>query len=351
MSNVITAQEGDKDAWQDYVSAHPLVHHAFSWEWRRIISSVFGHQAHYLYCRDAQGKISGVLPLFHVKSVLFGSALVSMPYLNAGGILANDQSSFLELAQAASELSKSLGAGYVELRHRDEQEWHEPTATCRSHKVSMILELNQSGEELFKSFKPKLRSQIRRPSKSGITAEVTQCDAPFHKALDGFYSVFSNHMRDLGTPVFPKSLFGRTCSAYGERARIVTAWHLKECVAAGITIEFNNRVEIPWASSLRRFNKAAPNMLMYWEAIKSAADSGSESFDFGRSSIDSGPHRFKKQWGSQPQALHWYYLGDSENIPNISADNPKFRLLVNCWKQLPLPVSKAIGPWITKSLP
>lgn len=351
MVNVQQATESDKEIWQRYVVAHPQHHHAFSWEWRRIISQVFGHQPYYLYCTDTAGEFRGALPLFHVKSFLFGSALISMPYLNAGGILANDTQSFEALLREAHALSSRLDAGYVELRHREQQDWFPKDTFCRSHKISMVLPLQQSGEELFSSFKPKLRSQIRRPSKSGITAEVTDCNNNFQKALDGFYSVFAHHMRDLGTPVFPKSLFSTTCRAFGDRAKIITAWHLKECVAAGITLESNKKVEIPWASSLRRFNKAAPNMLMYWEAIKCAADAGNDSFDFGRSSLDSGPHRFKKQWGSLAQELHWYYLGDSEKIPNITPENPKFRTLVNCWRRLPLPISTTIGPWITKSLP
>jgi len=363
MPTVVQANKSDKENWNRFAFETSLsktsqaktsqgAHHAHSWEWSEIIYETFGHKPYYFITKDSEQKISGILPLFHVKSILFGSALISVPYLNSGGILASNKEAFNALMKKAEELSKELKVKYTELRHQEAHQWYpEDTTTLRTHKISMVLPLDCSAEDLFSSFKPKLRSQIRRPSKSGITSEVITGEDDFKKALDGFYSVFSNHMRDLGTPVFPRALFDKTCRTFGTNAKIITAWHLKECVAAGITIEKNKRIEIPWASSLRRFNKASPNMLLYWEAIKTAADSGALSFDFGRSSQDSGQHRFKKQWGSQPVPLHWYYLGDKDSIPDIAPNNPKFSTLVKCWRKLPLPVSKIIGPWITRSLP
>lgn len=352
MLKISQATPSDKKDWNEFVFGFEHAnHHAHCWEWSEILEETFKHTPYYFFAKDTDNKIQGVLPLFHVKSALFGSALISVPYLNAGGILASSKEVFDALHQQVEELSKSLEVKYTELRHQSEQPWYPEGTPLKTHKLSMVLPLECSAEDLFSSFKPKLRSQIRRPSKSGIVSDVVSGEDNFQKALDGFYTVFATHMRDLGTPVFPRELFDKTCRAYGSSAKIITAWHFKECVAAGITIETNKRVEIPWASSLRRFNKASPNMLLYWEAIKTAADEGALSFDFGRSSEGSGQHRFKKQWGSKPVNLHWYYIGDEDSIPDITPNNPKFSFLVECWKHLPLPVSKIIGPWVTKSLP
>ena len=118
-----------------------------------------------------------------------------------------------------------------------------------------------------------------------------------------------------------------------------------------MTIGYGKRVEIPWASSLMQFNQFRPNTLLYWHAIKAACEDGYATFDFGRSSYDSGTYRFKEQWGCKPLPLYWYYAGGEENVPDVNPKNPKFSALVQCWKRLPVPLANAIGPWITRSLP
>ena len=246
MLKVVQATTADKKDWNEFLSlSNSISHHAYRWEWSEIIEKTFKHTAHYFLVKDSKDSIQGILPLFHVKSILFGSALISVPYLNAGGIIASTKEAFDLLLEHADKLKNDLNVKYCELRHTSEQSWYPQSATLRTHKISMLLEINNTAEEIFSSFKPKLRSQIRRPSKSGITSMIQSGDDNFQKSLNGFYNVFSNHMRDLGTPVFPKSLFDNACRAFEGNAKIITAWHLKECVAAGITIESDKRVEIP----------------------------------------------------------------------------------------------------------
>ncbi len=338
------ASENDRDAWNTFIGTKH--HHAFCWQWREIISRAFKHKPYYIISVDNQ--INGVLPCFLVNSPLFGKALISMPYLNSGGYIAEDDNVAAKLLEEAKNVANQLKVEYTELRFETKQNFLEQYV-CKNHKVNSSLELLHSGEDLFNQFPPKLRSQIRRPSKSGICAEVSTGDRASSKEINGFYDVFSEHMRDLGTPVFPKCLFELTLRNFGKNSRIITAWLEGKCIAAGITIQHGSRVEIPWASSLRKFSKHSPNMLMYWEAIKAASLDGATKFDFGRSSEGSGPHKFKLQWGAKSNTLNWYYLGDK--IPNISPDNPKFSLVVNCWKKMPVWGTRVLGPWITRGLP
>ena len=359
MIEVSLADESDQQAWESYIERVNPDHHAFSWHWRSIIKAAFGHKPHYFLARDSNKAVCGVLPLFHVRSVLFGSALISLPYLNAGGIIADSDAAFTALLARATELAESLNADYMELRHRAplSETWPalvgvlQPPLVERSHKVSMILPVQENHEELFASLKPKLRAQIKRPSKSGIHAELSEGSLSAERSLEAFYTVFSEHMRDLGTPVFPKRLFSATKYAFGPACRIITVWHSGQPIAAGITVRHKDRVEIPWASALRRYSREAPNMLLYWQAIKTACIDGATSFDFGRSSHDSGPHRFKQQWGAKSLPLYWYYSVGKGSVPDINPDNPKYAMLVSCWRRLPLVVANTLGPRVTRSLP
>ena len=111
-------------------------------------------------------------------------------------------------------------------------------------------------------------------------------------------------------------------------------------------------MEIPWASTVRDFNKISINMLLYWEVLKFAIESGRKVFDFGRSTVDSGTYRFKKQWGAEPVQLNWHYwLADGGELPQLNPDNAKFRMAINAWKKLPLPLANLLGPHIVRHLP
>jgi FemAB-related protein (PEP-CTERM system-associated) len=222
---------------------------------------------------------------------------------------------------------------------------------CRRHKVAMRLALPDNADALFEGFKAKLRSQIRRPAKAGARPQLINGNNVVERDIESFYKVFAENMRDLGTPVFPKSLFRETLRAFGDQAWLVIVWLDGHPAAVGLMVGFGDTIEMIWASSLRCFNRLSVNMLLYWEAMRTAIDQGYQIFDFGRSTIDGAAHRFKAQWGALPTPLHWHYLGSKENIPDISPANARFHLAVRAWKRLPTPIANRIGPMIARSLP
>ena len=165
----------------------------------------------------------------------------------------------------------------------------------------MLLSLPASKEELLKSFKSKLRSQISRPQKEGMTAIIGGAEL-----IDPFYRVFSVNMRDLGSPVHSKRLFREIFQEFPENAKIGLVKYQGEDVAAGLIFCFRNTVEIPWASSLKKYNGLSPNMLLYWSLLEYSCDKGFQYFDFGRSTPEEGTYKFKEQWGAKPSPLYWY---------------------------------------------
>ena len=350
---VRTATLADRDSWNSYVQEKAkvepqLAHHAYDFGWSEILHDVFGHEPHYLLA-ETGGVVDGVLPLFKLSSLLFGRSLISVPYLNAGGIVANNEAAFLALLESATKLSADLNTSYMELRSRQALSYYPSEMPHRSHKAAVILPISEP-ENTFSSFKAKLRSQIRRPSKSGVYAKTSKTMS-LSSSLIAFYEVFSRNMRDLGTPVYPRQLFAKALEHFGKRASVITVWYENKPIAAGITLAFGQSVEMPWASSLKRYNHLSPNMLLYWEAMKLACEDGYTQFDFGRSSLDSGAFRFKEQWGGTSLPLHWYYHLNSGETPNVNPDNPSFSFLVKCWKYLPLPIANTVGPRLTRGVP
>lgn len=358
MYSIRIAKENDLTNWQRCFKDSREKNHSFDWRWKDIITRVFKHSPQYLLAEDESKNVLAILPLFHVKSILFGSALISVPYLNGGGILFSSQvkdktAIFEKFLEKIKDIAREKNINYTELRSRES--WKEvlPPEILqeRTHKVTMSRILAQDPETLFSSFPPKLRSQIRKPTKEGCYVVSEKGHRAPANLLNDFFHVYSTNMRDLGIPVFPKLLFSESLFSFGKESRITVIYYRNQPVAAGITIGTSDTVEVPWASSLKKHKKLAPNMLLYWEMMKHAILDGYLKFDFGRSSKDSGTYKFKEQWGATPDQLYWYYHVSKGEIPNISSDNEKMSFLVETWKYLPLPVSQIIGRYITRSLP
>jgi FemAB-related protein (PEP-CTERM system-associated) len=341
---VDAADHSAAEEWRRCVDASEQAELYHDYRWRLLIEEIFGHECHYLVVRDSSRAIRGLVPLVRLRSLLFGDFLVSVPYFNYGGILADSQAAERVLTEAVAAHGRTLGVSHVELRHRAGRSLEWP---ARDDKVAMTLELPAEESALLKSFGSKLRAQIKRPQKAGAT-----CRSGGLELLDDFFAVFARNMRDLGTPVYPRRFFARILELFPKQARIIVVDLRGEPVAAGLALQHRATIEIPWASSLRKANPEGVNMLLYWAVLRYAIASGCRRFDFGRSSKDSGTYRFKQQWGAQPQQLCWHYwLAENGALPQLTPTNPKYRLAIALWKRLPLAAANWLGPQIVAKLP
>jgi FemAB-related protein (PEP-CTERM system-associated) len=339
----ISLLNDEEDDWNTYVSNNPSASVYHRVEWRNLIHETFGHRGFYFLARDDNSRIRGVLPLIRLKSRLFGNFMVSMPYFNYGGAVADHPLIEDKLMQAANEYARHTGVSHIEYRDGIPRN----DLPARTEKVNMVLSLPRDPDSLWNGFSSKLRAQIRRPQRERPSVLFGGMEY-----LEDFYSVFSRNMRDLGTPVYSKKFFGNILHAFPGESQIIIIRLNARPVAAGFLISHGNRLEIPWASTIRDINHISINMLLYWETLKWAILAGYSHFDFGRSSRDSGTFRFKQQWGARPEQLYWHYwLGDHFEMPSLNPSNPKFALMIRIWKQLPVTVTQWLGPMIVKNLP
>jgi len=337
-------QAKDQSRWDDFVKRSPdaTLYHQIGW--KDVVERSFGHKGYYWFAEDSAGNIKGILPVIHLKSFFFGSFMVSLPYFNYGGICAEDNAARFELLDAAVVGAKRAGAEHIEFRQQTQLCADLPVKTA---KVSMRLDLPASADALFQSFDAKLRSQVRRPTKEGMEARIGGIEE-----LDSFYGVFSENMRDLGTPVYAKSFFNNILLAFPGTSWICTVYKGSVPVASGFLVGFREMLEIPWASSLSGYKRFSPNMLLYWTVLKFACDRSFKTFDFGRSTPDEGTYRFKEQWGAKPVPLYWHYwISKGGTLPELSPKNPKYRLAIAMWKKLPVSVTKIVGPSVVRNLP
>ncbi len=343
MDIVQVDESRDLSLWEDFVASHSEATNYHQFAWKKVIERSFGHATCYLMAMNDE-VVVGVLPLAILKSRLFGRSVVSLPFLNYGGLLADNEKVEEALVSAASQLAIDEGAESVELRHCAA---HGLGLIPKQHKVSMMLPLAPDTDTQWKHLDAKVRNQVRKAGKSGLTVQVGG-----KELLDDFYAMFSRNMRDLGTPVYGRVFFETIMDVFPLQTKIFVVKSQEIPVASGLSSIFNETMEIPWAGSLVEYRSLCPNMLLYWEAIQFGIQQGMKVFDFGRSTPGEGTYRFKTQWGAKASPLVWeYWMKDSRPLPNISPTNAKFALAIKLWKKLPLSVANFLGPPIVRSIP
>jgi len=326
-----------REAWDAYVDGHPESSLYHGTTWLDVIEEAFGKQTILLQARRPGGEIAGVLPLVMIDNRWLGRRLVSLPYCNYGGAVADTDDMAEQLRTAARDEAAEHRAG-LELREigPSNASWQ-----TRSDKVIMTLELPADAELRGESIGSKRRSQVRRSLKEGARIQHGGADL-----IADFYTVFSRNMRDLGTPVYPFRFFEIIADRMSGHLHVVVVRVGGEAAAAALLLRRGNRIEIPWASSLREFNPIAVNMLLYWEALVYAIDTGCRVFDFGRSTRDTGPHRFKQQWGAKPVNCRWICWPEAEE-----GESRLRRWGSAAWRRLPLSIANRIGPMVSPDLP
>lgn len=312
--------------------------------WLSVLRQTFGYRTWVLEATRATRTV-GVLPLAEVNSLMFGKYLVSLPYLNQGGVWTNDRAVAEQLVDSAIQLADHLKVRHLELRNEAGLS-HAGLSQSLTSKVHMRLTLPSSSDALDAQFKSKLRSQIRSGARHGFSIHWGQNDL-----LEDFYQVFSRNMRDLGTPVYPLSLFVAILNAFPNEAELCCLRSAGRPIAGALLIHASEVTEVPSASTLRAFHSANANMLMYWNLLQRAIARGSRTFDFGRSTLGSPTYRFKRQWGAIPTPATWQYFVRQGAWDALRPENARFAAAIQVWKRLPVRLTQYLGPLIVRGIP
>jgi len=328
--------------WEEFLGQHPGVTIYHDPRWGEVMRYAYGNCPFYLTAR-CQGKITGILQLVMQKSLLFGPHLCSLPYFDVSGILAQDDLAGRALTAGARKLLKEQGVQWIELRHRQRLAESIPD---RSDKVTMHLGLGRSEEKLWLQFKPKVRNQIRKAQRAGLKAEQGGAEL-----IKEFYSVYLRNMRDLGSPPHSRRFFQLITKNFPHQSKIYLVRFNGKTIAGSFTLTDRNALRLPWAGNDWRCKNLNANMLLYWSMLADGIRMEVDYFDFGRSTINSGTYKFKKQWGAKEIPLFWQFLlADGKALPDISPDSQKYRAIVACWKKLPLWAARWLGPRIISKL-
>jgi serine/alanine adding enzyme len=312
--------------------------------WLAVLRDGLNHEPYLLEACEGDRTV-GILPLALVKSLLFGSFLVSLPYLNWAGVIAERDDVAQALVDRAVKLADELDADHLELRQERELA-HRALTEALNTKANMRLPISAGVDAVWSQLKSVVRTQVRKGQAQGFSIDWGGVEL-----LDDFYGVFAQNMRDLGTPVYGKGLFRGALLALQPDAELCVVRLGGRPVAGALAVHGHGITEVPSASVERQFRSTAANSYMYWELIRRAIERGQRIFDFGRSTIDSGTYAFKKKWGAIPEPAVWQYYRRRGRVADIRPDGGKYDRMIEVWKRIPVPITKLIGPWIVRGIP
>ncbi len=330
----------DAPQWDSFVTAHKDGTFFHLSAWARVLQRAFGHRAHYLLAKQ-DGRIVGVLPLARVRSLLFGDALSSTPFCVYGGALADNDLIRTALENHAAQLAEQLQVDHLELRNtvKTREDW-----PVKELYFTFRKQLDADVEKNMLAIPRKQRAEVRAGIKKNLQVE-------FDTDTRRLYSIYSTSVRALGTPVFARKYFDVLREEFGAACEISTIVHEQKAVASLMTFWFRDEVLPYYGGGLPEARPLSAYDFLYWDLMRRACERGTRIFDFGRSKLDTGPYRYKKHWGFEPQPLPYsYHLVRSKAMPNLSPTNPKYQPFIEAWKRVPLPVTQWIGPLVARYL-
>lgn len=336
--SVREASATDAQAWDTFVDRNEAATFFHRYGWAVVIEKTFGHSPRYLLA-ERSGAVVGILPLIHKTSTLFGNALISNAFCSYGGVAADDPEAAKALEIQAEQLAEQLDVDYLEFRNtapmRDD--WIRKDTTYATFRKRM----EPGRDEIIKAVPSKgRRHELRKSLHQGLRFEIDD-------DVDDFYKVFAESYRNLGTPVYPKRYFTNLMEVFGRDFDICVVRGPDGPLSGSMAFSFKDHVHPYYTGGTAAARNVQANDFLFLNIMCRALERGYGTFDFGRSKVGTGSYDYKTYWGFKPQPLAYEYrLVRAEQAPDLNPLNPKYKVLVEAWKRLPLPVSKLVGPHI-----
>jgi len=335
------SDEGIAKRWDEFVFAYPEASFFHRSAWQGILRDVFRHPTYFLYAEQA-GEIQGVLPMAHVKSLLFGNALIAMPFAVYGGIAASNPEAAQALEDEAQRLAKTLDVEHLEFRNVTPRHTDWPTQDLY---VTFRKEILPDVEANMLAIPRKQRAMVRKGIKNDLVSTIDQ-------NADRFFKLFADNVHRHGTPAMPKRYFDTLLKVFGDDCEVLTVTTQDgQLLSSVLSFYFRDEVLPYYAGDDESARHLAANDFKYWELMRRSCERGIKLFDYGRSKTGTGPYAFKKNWGFEPQPLHYEYcLYKRDGIPQNNPNNAKYKLFIEAWRRMPIGLANWLGPHIVRNL-
>lgn len=335
-------EKDDEKKWDEFIieEKDSTFYHQIGW--KNIVQKTYGYKPHYLIAKENE-EIKGVLPLFSMKSKIFGRKMVSIPFAPYGGISANSEFIKNALIDEANRLTKECDLGYLELRNLNEIIHN--NYKINSLYITFIIRLEDGLDTIWLN--------LRRDKKKGVNkAKKANLSLEWNTDIDNFYDIYAITMKELGTPIHAYDFFKNIVNEFPDKTKILTVKYKDKAVCCKFLLFYKDTVISMWGSTLDEYQYLHPYDLANWEAIEYSYKKGYKYFDFGRCLLNSGVFQYKKGWPCEQKQLYYqFYIFNAKNLPDVVQSNPDRTRFARVWKKLPMPITKIVGPFLRKNFP
>ena len=319
--------------------------------WLDLITELYGYTIIPLTTTDADGKITGFLPLCSIQSPLTGRRLVALPFSDYCPLLAADEVSAGALIDQAVSLARQQKAKYLELRTGDNSLLAGRTDLVRGDLyVRWLISLADDTDVVWSGLRKPIQRQVKKSQKLGVQVRLAQS----REEVAHYYRLhLQTRTKKHGMPAQPQQYFYRLWDVFAasKAMQLLLAEYQGTVIAGMILIASGTTLRYAYGASDERFLHLAPNDLLMWTALQLGCAQGYQTFDLGRTARDNeGLMEFKRRWGATQEPLPYYYYPHVEGLASTSEHSLKFRLLTSCWKKLPLPVAGSLGGYIYRHM-
>jgi FemAB-related protein (PEP-CTERM system-associated) len=319
--------------------------------WLDLITKLYGYSLIPLMSLNADGQITGLLPLCSMKSPLTGRRLVALPFTDCCPLIATDEAAANELIDQAICLAQEQKARYLELRTGVNEVLPKRQELVEGNLyVNWLLPLAAAPDAVWSGLKKPVQRQVRKSQKLGVHVRMSQ-----NRADMAEYSRLHllTRSKKHGMPAQPRRFFfGLWDSFFASGAmKLLLAEYQGTVIAGAILLISGATVRSAYNASDERYLHLAPNNLLLWEAISWSCSQGYQTLELGRTAQDNqGLLQFKRSWGAIKEPLPYYYYPDMAGLAATAESSWKYRLLTSGWKRLPLGVAEPLGGYLYKHL-
>lgn len=355
--NVLDSDKADE--WNNLVERNPFASAYHLWEWGEVLCSTYGYQRYYL-ATTKNNDITGVLPLIHVKSKLFGNRLISLPFCEYGGLLLdvglkNEETSQIveALLDATDNLARTVGVEYVEIRSpgisvtRDSLyvQGYDNFQRYVTFGVDLLKEL----EDLWSNLHKKTRNAVRKAMKSQVDVE----DVREVEQLKAYYRLYLETQKRHGSPPHGYKFFKKLYDVFHVKGKLHVLLAAYRGEPIGGIIVFHHNQTIFWWNNVTdtKHRTLNPTNLLLWNTIEWGVKNGYRTLDLGRTRKKTTIYRFKSGWAGQEMYLQDYvHFLDSEKRELPDPEQRRYEYLSKVWSFIPISLAKKIGPKILSGI-
>lgn len=335
-----------REEWESYVYRHPEGHLRHLPQWKEVLEDTFHYQPFYLFARNENDELCGILSLFQVKGLLTGKRLVSLPFSNTCGPIADSDYIAGKLVDEAKRLCHELKCSYLELRMK---RLLDTDFEVNHYFSTYVLELSGVNDEVWgKLDKKGVRWAIKKAQRDEITVREANS---MEDVAYFFHKLNEKHKRDLGVPVHPFKLFQAIYRRMGKYTSLYFGELNGKIIGGIIVLKYKDTNLYYCGAWDNGYLKYHPNSLLLWRAIEKGCEEGYRYFDFGKTSTDNvGLSHFKKDWGSERNQLYFHYYPKAPKSLWLNREGAMWRIITTVWKRLPVPLATCLSKFAFKQL-